>query len=90
MNKIEIYTKGHCPYCARAKALLDAKGVEYQEYEVSTDLALQQEMRKRSDRRTVPQVFINDQHIGGCDDLAEANRSGLLDELLSLQIRAKN
>lgn len=86
MNNIEIYTKGYCPYCQRAKALLDAKGLSYQEYEVSTDKARLQEMVERSNRRTVPQVFLNNQHIGGSDDLAVAESSGLLDELLGLQI----
>ncbi|ASJ76299.1 glutaredoxin 3 [Granulosicoccus antarcticus] len=83
MINVEIYTKGYCPYCHRAKALLDEKGVSYTEYEVSTDQARQQEMRERSGRRTVPQVFINNRHIGGSDDLMAANHSGLLDELLS-------
>ncbi len=86
MNKIEIYTKSYCPYCVRAKALLDAKGLSYQEYEVSTDRARLQEMVERSNRRTVPQVFLNNQHIGGSDDLAVAESSGLLDELLGLQL----
>lgn len=85
MNNIEIYTKGYCPFCHRAKALLDAKGVSYKEYEVSTDYALQQEMRDRSGRMTVPQVFINNRHIGGSDDLGDAENSGLLDELLGMQ-----
>ena len=85
MNKVEIYTKGHCPYCHRAKALLDSKGVSYQEYEISTDRARQQEMSERSARRTVPQIFINGEHVGGSDDLAAAEKSGLLDELLSTQ-----
>lgn len=85
MNDIDIYTKTYCPFCKRAKALLDAKGVSYRELEVSTDQALQQQMRDRSGRRTVPQVFINNRHIGGSDDLIEANNSGLLDELLGQQ-----
>jgi len=85
MNDIDIYTKTYCPFCKRAKALLDAKGVSYRELEVSTDQALQQQMRERSGRRTVPQVFINNRHIGGSDDLIEANNSGLLDELLGQQ-----
>ncbi len=83
MNNVEIYTKSYCPYCHRAKALLDSKGVSYQEYEISTDRARQQEMAERSARRTVPQIFINGQQIGGSDDLAAAQKSGLLDELLS-------
>lgn len=82
MPNIEIYTKSYCPFCKRAKALLDSKGVSYQEYEISTDAALQQEMVTRSQRRTVPQVFIDNQHIGGSDDLVAAEQNGLLDELL--------
>jgi len=85
MNNIDIYTKSYCPFCTRAKALLDAKGVSYRELEVSTDQALQQQMRTRSGRRTVPQIFIGDHHIGGSDDLIDANNSGLLDKLLGLQ-----
>jgi glutaredoxin 3 len=85
MAKIEIYTKAYCPFCRRAKALLDTKGVPYQEYEVSTDQALQQQMRERSGRTTVPQVFIDDQHIGGSDDLAAAQNDGSLDHLLGFQ-----
>lgn len=84
MSHIEIYTKKYCPYCQRAKALLKSKGVSYEEFEVSNDEALQQEMRARSGRSTVPQVFINNQHIGGSDDLEAANRSGQLNELLDL------
>jgi len=82
MPHIEIYTKSYCPFCQRAKSLLDSKGASYQEYEVSTDETLQQEMHTRSGRRTVPQVFINNQHIGGSDDLIAAEQSGLLNELL--------
>lgn len=83
MTNIEIYTKRYCPYCHRAKALLDGKRLSYQEYEVSTDQSLQLEMRERSGLSTVPQVFINDQHIGGSDDLADAQKNGLLDKLLN-------
>ena len=82
MSHIEIYSKSYCPFCKRAKDLLDSKGASYHEYEVSTDETLQHEMQTRSGRRTVPQVFINNQHIGGSDDLIAAEKSGLLDELL--------
>ena len=85
MMKVEIYTKSYCPYCHRAKALLDAKGVDYQEYEISTDESIQQEMRERSNRATVPQIFINNFHVGGSDDLLEAQENGLLDELLGIK-----
>jgi len=83
MNSIEIYSKSYCPFCHCAKALLDAKSVDYQEYELSSQPALEQEMRERSGRTSVPQVFINNHHIGGSDELADAQASGLLDELLS-------
>jgi len=79
--KIEIYTKPYCPFCHRAKALLDAKGLAYEEIDVSRNRALEQEMQERSDRDTVPQVFIDNHHIGGSDDLAEAKANGLLDKL---------
>jgi len=81
--KIEIYTKPLCPYCHRAKALLDSKGLSYEEFEVSTNQEHLQEMLERSGRRTVPQIFINDQHIGGSDDLAQANADGTLDRLVA-------
>ncbi len=85
MSRIEIYTKNYCPFCHRAKALLDSKGVSYKEIEISLDEARQLEMRTRSGRRTVPQVFIDNRHIGGSDDLDAANRNGLLDELIGLR-----
>lgn len=81
--KIEIYTKSYCPYCHRAKALLDAKGLEYEEIEVSRNPALENEAQQRSGRFTVPQVFIDDQLIGGSDDLAEAEANGSLDRLIA-------
>lgn len=83
---IEIYTKSYCPYCNRAKALLDAKGLKYKEIEVSMSPALEQEAQNRCDRNTVPQVFINNHHIGGSDDLAEAAANGSIDELISPNI----
>ena len=88
MSNVEIYTKPHCPYCHRAKALLDARHVAYQEFDVSTDSAKLAEMLERSQRRTVPQIFIDGHHIGGSDDLRAADRSGQLDELLGAQRRA--
>ncbi|MGB1310201.1 MAG: glutaredoxin 3 [Leucothrix sp.] len=81
--KIEIYTKRYCPFCHRAKALLDAKGLDYEEIEVSMNPALEQEAQKRSGRKTVPQVFINNHLIGGSDDLADAAADGSLDKLLA-------
>jgi glutaredoxin 3 len=82
MTDVTIYTKFYCPYCARAKALLDRKGVAYRDIEVAHDPALQAEMQERSQRRTVPQIFIGDRHIGGSDDLLALERSGELDRLL--------
>ena len=67
MNK--IYTTQTCPWCQRAKLLLDKQGVEYTEVDVTTDRALQKEMIERSGRQTVPQIFFDEQHIGGYDDL---------------------
>jgi glutaredoxin 3 len=84
MARVEIYTKFLCPYCARAKKLLGEKGVQYEEYEISMDSGKRAEMMQRaSGRHTVPQVFIDGQHVGGSDDLAALEREGKLDPLLS-------
>ncbi len=82
MAKIEIYTKAWCPYCTRALKLLDAKGVAYDEYDVTMGGAKKTEMVERSGRMTMPQVFINGKHIGGSDDLSALDRAGGLDPLL--------
>ena len=83
MSKIEIYSTAVCPYCVAAKNLLKARGQEWSELRIDTDPALRDAMLARSGgRRTVPQIFINDQHIGGYDDLVAADRSGKLNELL--------
>ncbi len=80
---IEIYTWGWCPYCKAAKSLLEKKGQSYTEYD-ATEHDTMVEMRKRADGGTsVPQIFIDDQHIGGFDDMAALNDSGELDKLLS-------
>lgn len=85
MPKIEIYTKFFCGYCARAKALLGAKGVEYEEYDISTGGPKRVEMIDRAGgRTTVPQIFINGRHIGGSDDLHALDAAGKLDPLLQL------
>jgi glutaredoxin 3 len=82
-STVEIYTWSTCPFCIRAKALLDRKNVEYTEYVIDGDEAARSEMAKRAHgRRSVPQIFINDQHIGGCDDLYALNAQGQLDPLL--------
>ena len=82
MNRVEIYTKDYCPYSRRAKQLLSGKGIEFEEFDVTHDVAGQQEMIERSGRRTVPQIFIDGVHIGGSDDLVEYDRSGALDRRL--------
>jgi len=81
---ITIYTSGWCGYCMRAKALLDRKGLAYREINVDGDRVHREEMIRLSGRRTVPQVFIDDKHVGGSDDLAAAERSGELDRLLGI------
>ncbi len=83
MAKIEIYTSPWCGYCIRAKRLLESKGASYQEMDVMEDASRRAEMRERSRRSTVPQIFINGQHIGGSDDLAALEAAGKLDGLLA-------
>lgn len=85
MTTVQIYTKDYCPYCMRAKHLLAKKGVEFDEVDVTDDIGRQEEMILRSNRRTVPQIFIDGVHIGGSDDLAEAERDGVLDKLIAPQ-----
>lgn len=81
--KVEIYTQWGCPYCVQAKALLDSKGVSYTEYDVTMGGAAKAEMRVRAPTaRTVPQIFIGDVAIGGCDDLHALDRAGKLDPML--------
>lgn len=84
MARVEIYTKFLCPYCARAKKLLSSKDVEFEEYEISGGGEKRAEMIQRANgRTTVPQIFIDDHHVGGSDDLAELEREGKLDALLN-------
>jgi glutaredoxin 3 len=81
---IEIYTKSFCPYCWRAKSLLDSKGVPFKEIPVDWGGPDKQSMVQRaSGRTTVPQIFIGDMHVGGCDDLMALERTGKLDSLLA-------
>lgn len=84
MSNIEIYTWSTCPFCHRAKLLLNQKGVTYTEYVIDGDEAARDAMvaRGTNGRRSVPQIFINDQHIGGSDDLYRLERQGQLDGLL--------
>ena len=80
--KITIYTTRYCPYCISAKALLNEKGVTFEEIDVRDPALRQQMMLRASGRYTVPQIFIGDTHVGGCDDLHELDRRGKLDPLL--------
>jgi glutaredoxin 3 len=82
--KVEVYTTSYCPFCTRAKALLDRKGVKFDEIDVSDDPALRAQMVKRAGgRRTVPEIFINDQIVGGYDELRALEVRGELDALLA-------
>ncbi|MEG4800402.1 glutaredoxin 3 [Microcoleus sp. ARI1-B5] len=82
--KVEIYTWRTCPFCIRAKALLKQKGVDFTEYAIDGDRAARDKMTDRANGgRTLPQIFINDQHVGGCDDLHELDAQGRLDPLLA-------
>ncbi|MEP7316394.1 MAG: glutaredoxin 3 [Sphingomicrobium sp.] len=84
MADVEIYIKVTCPYCIRAKRMLDMKGVEYREYDVGRDRAKFSEMVARSaGRSTVPQIFLDGLHIGGCDDLFSLEMDGKLTEMLA-------
>jgi glutaredoxin 3 len=81
---VEIYTWSTCPFCVKAKRLLDGKGIHYTEYCLDGDEMGRQKMAARSGgRKSVPQVFVNDQHLGGCDDIHALDRSGQLDQLLA-------
>ena len=84
MAKVEIYTKFLCPYCTRAKSLLSAKGIAFEEHDISMGGPLRAEMLERAGgRNTVPQIFINGHHVGGSDDLAALERAGKLDPMLA-------
>ena len=84
MAVVEIYTTAYCPYCVRAKALLEHKGTEYTEIKVDGDSQLRAQMTERANGGyTVPQIFINQQHIGGCDDMMALEARGQLDALLA-------
>ena len=83
MAKIEIYTKSYCPYCVKAKALLKRKGLAFEEVDIENDTALAlQVMERAGGRKTVPQIFIDGAHIGGCDDLYALEDSDKLDAML--------
>jgi glutaredoxin 3 len=80
--EVTLYLADWCPYCQRAKNLLTWKNVAFREINVDDEPKLREEMMERSGRRTVPQIFIGDRHVGGCDDLFELERSGELDRLI--------
>ncbi len=81
---IEVYTTRMCPYCVMAKQLLENKGVSYSEVYVDQDQDLMSEMMQRSKQRSVPQIFINNLHVGGYDDLSALDRKSGLDPLLGI------
>ena len=81
---VVMYSTRFCPYCVRARSLLDSKKVDYTDIGVDGRADLRNEMIERSGRYTVPQIWIGEQHVGGFDDLAQLERQGRLDELLSL------
>lgn len=92
MANIEIYTWSTCPFCRRAKLLLNQKGVTYTEYDIDDDEAAKDAMvaRGTNGQHTVPQIFIDDRHVGGSDDLYQLEKSGKLDELLGLnEVRSR-
>jgi glutaredoxin 3 len=83
MARVEIYSKMFCGFCYSAKRLLDGKGVAYEEYDITMGGPKRSEMIQRADgRTTVPQIFIDGHHVGGCDDLHALDRDGRLDPML--------
>lgn len=84
MQTVTLYTTGHCPYCVNAKTLLTRKDVTYEEIDVGSSPQRLAEMLQRSNRRSVPQIFIGERHVGGFDDLAALERGGKLDALLHI------
>ena len=84
MPKITIYTSAYCGYCSAAKRLLDRKGASYDEIGVDGRPAIRDEMEEKSGRYTVPQIWIGDRHVGGCDDLYALDAAGALDPLLAV------
>ena len=81
---VTLYTTRYCPYCIHAKQLLEQKNVRYKEISVDQKPHLRQQMMEKSGRHTVPQIWINQQHIGGCDDLFALEHSGQLDQLIKV------
>ncbi|TBR43803.1 glutaredoxin 3 [Marinomonas agarivorans] len=83
MADVLVYSSNYCPYCMRAKQLLKSKGVKFQEINVDGRPAVRQEMTQKSGQTSVPQIWINEQHVGGCDDLFALEFKGKLDPMLS-------
>jgi glutaredoxin 3 len=83
MAEVVIYSSNFCPYCMRAKQLLNSKSVAYDEIVVDGQPELRREMMVKSNQRTVPQIWVGESHVGGCDDLFALERAGKLDELLA-------
>jgi glutaredoxin 3 len=88
MTHVQIYTKGYCPFCKKAKATLNDLGVNFEEFEITNDTKLTQEMQMRSNRKTVPQIFVGGQHLGGNDDLQASLNDGSFKKLLTAQTTA--
>ena len=84
VKTVKIYTTPYCPYCVRAKRLLEGKGVPYEEIDVANDDQARIELAERTGRRTVPQIFIGADHVGGSDDLHALEEQGKLDAMLGL------
>lgn len=82
-EKVVMYSTRFCPFCIRAKGLLSSKGVEFEDIAVDRDLEMRKEMMERSKQFTVPQIWIGDTHVGGCDELYALERQGNLDSLLA-------
>lgn len=83
MSTVTIYSSNYCPFCTRAKQLLSSKNVAFNEINVDGNNKLRQEMTKKSGRTSVPQIWVGEQHVGGCDDLFDLERSKKLDALLA-------
>ena len=82
MARVEMYVKTFCPYCYRAEKLLESKGVEFEIYQLASAERRQEMIQRANGRTTVPQIFIDDRHVGGCDDLYALDRDGKLEQLL--------
>lgn len=84
MPEVIIYSSQYCPFCFRAKSIFQQKSIDFKEFNVDGDPELRQKMTEKAGRRTVPQIWIGDVHVGGCDELMAAQQSGELDKLLGI------